>query len=51
MADNEDNNLQPQGGLGIPHPQLLSLIELKTIFSNPNGSITKDSITAKFMYN
>jgi hypothetical protein len=42
---------------GNPKPQLVNVNELKTIFSNPKadipvifGDITKDSVTAKFLY-
>jgi hypothetical protein len=57
MADNEDNNLLPQGGARNPNPQMVNANEFKTIFSNPKADIpvyfekiTEDSLRTKCMY-
>jgi hypothetical protein len=57
LANIEDSNHLPQRGAGNQNLQLFNVNELETIFSNPKADIlvfhrdiTKDSVTAQFMY-
>jgi hypothetical protein len=49
MADDQDQQVQPQAGLANPH-NLVIVNELKTLFFIQKKDHTRYKVTAKFMY-